>query len=249
LIESVFGLDQVLVAAFTMFAGATIFCTVGFGIGVTTIPVLLLFFDPQTVVVVINTVSLPMFSLVVYQTRKDISMKEVIPLAISALVGIPIGLFVLASVEGGILRVSIAILVILLVPMAAVNSRFRIPSSRGVVIAAGIVTSTILTAFGVGGALLVLAFLTRNMARHTLRGSLSLFFLIVESASVIGYVITGMFTPDRIFLTTTGILPVILGFFLSVFIARRMNELVFKKALIGTVIMTSLVVLVREIIL
>ncbi len=51
-------LVEVLVAALMLFAGSTVLGTVGFGIGMTTTPVLLLTFDPQTVVVLVNTVPL-----------------------------------------------------------------------------------------------------------------------------------------------------------------------------------------------
>ena len=41
---------HILVAAITMFVGSTVVSTLGFGLGITTIPVLLLVLDPQTVV-------------------------------------------------------------------------------------------------------------------------------------------------------------------------------------------------------
>ena len=55
-----------------LFVGSTVLSTVGFGIGMTTTPVLLLVFEPQTAVVVVNTISIVLFGLIIYQNRADI---------------------------------------------------------------------------------------------------------------------------------------------------------------------------------
>ncbi len=86
---------ELLLVAVIMFAGATVFSTVGFGIGVTTIPILLLFFAPQGAVVVVNAVSIFLFLLVIYQTRQHIPFKEMIPVSVAGLLGVPVGVYFL----------------------------------------------------------------------------------------------------------------------------------------------------------
>ena len=71
------------VAAAVMFVGSTILSTLGFGIGMTTIPVLLFIFEPQTVIVMVNTVSLALFVLIVYQNRSELPVRQVLPWAVS----------------------------------------------------------------------------------------------------------------------------------------------------------------------
>ncbi len=67
---------ELAVAVVMLFAGSTVLSTVGFGIGMTTTPVLLLLLEPQTVVVVVNTVSLALFVLIIHQTRGYVSQRE-----------------------------------------------------------------------------------------------------------------------------------------------------------------------------
>ena len=76
--------------------------------------------------------------------------------------------------------------------------RKAIPQSKLVLLGVGFLVSVILTTLGVGGALLALAMLSRNLPRHAIRGSLSFYFLIVEGAGVIGYGVTGLFTLERL---------------------------------------------------
>ena len=169
-------MEQLALVAAIVFAGALVFCTVGFGIGVASFPLLLLLLDPQTAVVVINTVSLFMFALVIWQTRRHIPARQVLPIAYAGLLGVPVGVFILRDADAAVLRIAIATLIIALTLLAAFNARWTLPKSTLVGMGAGFVVSVMLNAFGVGGALMALAFLSRRLSPHALRGSLSLYF-------------------------------------------------------------------------
>ena len=207
--------EQTLAVAAIVFGGALVFCTVGFGIGVASFPLLLLLLEPQTAVVVINTVSLPMFLLVIWQTRQHIPVRQVLPIAAAGMVGVPVGIFILRDADTVFLRIAIAGLILALTLLAAFNTRWTLPKSTPVGLGVGFVVSVLLNAFGVGGALMVLAWLSHRMSSHALRGSLSLYFLAVEGAGVIGYGAAGMLTAERMQLIAVALLPVVLGFAVS----------------------------------
>ena len=115
--------EHLLVVAAMVFAGTLVYCTAGFGIGVTSIPLLLFVVDPQTAVVLINTVSLFMFSLVIWQTRQHIPVRQVLTIAAAGLVGVPVGILILRDADTAILRIAIALLIIALTLLAAFNTR------------------------------------------------------------------------------------------------------------------------------
>ena len=240
--------EQTFAVAAIVFAGALVFCTVGFGIGVASFPLLLLLLDPQTAVVVINTVSLPMFLLVIWQTRRHIPVRQVVPIAAAGMVGVPVGIFILRDADTVFLRVAIAGLILSLTLLAAFNTRWTLPRSTPIGLGTGFVVSVMLNAFGVGGALMVLAWLSHRMSSHALRGSLSLYFLAVEGVGVMGYGVAGMLTPDRLLLIGVGTVPVVLGFFAAMIILRRIDEVMFRRLVIIAIVATSLMVLVREVI-
>ena len=240
--------EQFLLAAAMVFAGALVFCTVGFGIGVTSIPMLLLLLDPQSSVVLINTVSLFMFALVIWQTRRHISLRQVLPISVAGLVGVPFGILILSDGDDSLLRIAIATLIIILTLTAAFNARWTLPSSATVGMGVGFVVSVMLNAFGVGGALMALALLSRQMSSQALRGSLSLYFLAVEGAGVIGYGAAGLLTAPRLQLIAVALLPILLGFGVAMLILRRINEVIFRRLVIITIIATSISVLVREVV-
>ena len=106
--------------------------------------------------------------------------------------------------------------------------------------------SVMLNAFGVGGALLALALLSRRLSSRALRGSLSLYFLVIEGAGVVGYGVAGLLTEQRILLIGVSALPVALGFGVALLILRRINETMFRRLVMATIIITSMIALVKE---
>ncbi len=234
-------------AAVMVFIGSTVLGTVGFGIGISTSPVLLLVFDPQTVVVVVNTVSLILFVLVIVKNRTDLQVREITPISIAGLAGVPVGVYVLGAVSAGTLRIAITVLILALTALIAVNVRGRLPSGGIIGLGVGFVVSLLINATGIGGPLIVLYALSRGWSRNAVRASLSLYFLVIETAGVAGYIIAGLLTRERAALVLITALPLVMGFWLATYLIGRMNEVVFRKAVLSVIAITSVIVLAREV--
>ena len=237
---------ELAISALMMFAGSTVLSTVGFGIGMATTPVLLLVLEPQTVVVVVNTVSLSLFVLIIYQSRSYLRTKAMGPIIAAGLLGVPVGVFILSSASASALRISITGLIILLTAAVVFNVRGPIPRARAVGPAVGFLVAVPLTSLGIGGPLLALFLLNQDWPRHSVRASLALYFLAVEFTGVVGYGVAGLFTTERIGLILVVAVPVLLGFSLATVLVRRMNERVFQHAVVAVILTTSLMVLGRE---
>ena len=240
-------LFESLVSAVTLFVGATVLSTIGFGIGMTTIPILLFVLDPQTVIVVVNTVSLALFILIIAQNREELPFRSIGPLALAGLAGVPIGVLVLRDSDAGLLKIAITTVTIILTLVVAFNVRARIPSGLLAGLAVAFLVSVTLNALGIGGPIMALYVLTQNWSRNAVRGALSLYFLFVEAAGVVGYGVAGLMTTERIALIVIAIVPVALGFWLATHLVRRMNDVVFRRATVVAIIGMSGLVLAREI--
>ena len=236
------------IAAVVMFMGSTVLSTIGFGIGMTTIPVLLFVFDPQTVIVVVNTVSLLLFVLIVIQNRDELPIRQVGPMALAGIAAVPVGVFVLKETDSHLLRIAISAVTILLTILVASRAKAPIPRGlfAGLVVAFGV--SITLNALGIGGPVMALYIFAQNWSRNAVRGALSLYFLLVEAAGVIGYGVAGLMTAERISLILIVAIPVGLGFYLATHLVRRMNESVFRKATVAGILIMCGMTLAREII-
>ncbi len=240
------GLIESAIAAVVTFIGATALSTVGFGIGMTTIPALLFVFDPRTVVIVINTVSLLLFVLIIYQNRAEIPVRRVGLWSVAGLLAVPVGVVALRDSDTALLKISIAAITMALTVMVAVGARVPVPRglAAGLVVAFGV--SVTLNALGIGGPIMALYVLAQGWSRNAVRGALALYFLFVESAGVVGYAVAGLLTPERIALILIVTPPALLGFWLATHLVRRMNEAMFRRATVAVILISCAMVLARE---
>ena len=238
--------DMIITAA-VMFTASTIYSTVGFGIGISATPLLLLIFEPQTSVLIINTSGLVVFSAVAWQTRESLSLRQIVPMAAAGLAGVPVGVAVLTLVSSTILRLAIAALILVLATVVALNLETTARGGRWSGLGAGLVGSAFVNATGIGGPIVALGLVARRWPRNTIRGVMAAFFLVIGVTGVIGYAVAGLYTVDRGILIAVAIGPILSGFTLSNLLTRGMDEALFRRAVVAVILVTSSLVLGREV--
>ncbi len=238
---------QLAIAALTMLVASTVMSALGFGIGLTATPVLLLFLEPQTVVVMLNTIAVGLFALVLFETKDDLAVGQMTPVAIAGVLGVPFGVFALSSLSDTVLRIGITVLVLVLTGAIVLNVRWSIPRPRVVGPLLGFIVAALVAGLAIGGPLMVLFLLSRKMHRHALRASMSFFFLAMEATAVVGYGIAGLFTLERVELIALVAVPALLGYRVASMFVRRMNERTFRQGVVALIAVTSLMVLGREV--
>jgi uncharacterized membrane protein YfcA len=105
----------------------------------------------------------------------------------------------------------------------------------------------LISAFGIGGPLLVLYLLNRKWPARVVRASLAFYFLIIMSAGVVGYGVTGLYTTQRLALILMVLLPVLAGIKVSQLLTGKMKESSFRRGAIAVIILASIMVLAREV--
>ena len=237
---------HIVVTSLVLMGAAFVIGAIGFGFGLTTSPILLLILDPQTVVVVINAVAIIAFALVLAETRQHLRNRELAPMGIAAVLGTPIGVFALSTLDPSALRITIGVLVLILTAMVVINPEWRIPYPRVTGPILGVISSAFTTGLAIGGPILVLFFLGRGMNRQGVRASMAFFFTIMYITAAVGYAIQGLFTTERLVLIAAAAPAVALGYWIAIRFTGHMNERVFRATVVAVVAISSLVVIVRE---
>lgn len=239
---------QIGVASLMMFLGCTALSATGFGIGMVAMPGLLFVLEPQTAVIALNTVAIAVEGWIVVQARKEIPFREVLPIVVAGALGVPLAVFILKFADPGIMRVGISLLIMALAATAALNFQRDFPYSRAVGILAGFVVGVVLPAFGVGGPLVTLYLLTRNWGRQSVRAAMAFYLFALDVFGISGYAVAGLYTEERLFLIALMAIPMLLGLGLGTVILRVMSERVFRYAVVTIIVVSSLLVLAREVI-
>ena len=238
--------EELAVASASLLVGAVVLGTAGFGMGLTSVPVMLLVIEPETVVLTMNTLALVTYTLVLFHTRSSLPVREMTPISLAGVAAVPFGVYFLSSADASVLRVSIAMLILLLAVVAILNIQRPFPKPRIVGPAIGFAVGVMLVTLGIGGPLLVLFLLAKGSLRQELRASTAYYFLLVLAVAVTGYAVAGLFTAERVTLVMVVAVPVLIGYWISTLIARRLNENAFRHVVIAVIVATSVMVLGRE---
>ena len=238
---------QLGIAALMMFLGCTALSATGFGIGMVAMPGLLFVLEPQTAVVVLNTVAIAVEAWIVVQSRRDIPFREILPIVIAGALGVPLAVYILKFADPGIMRIGISLLIIGLAGTAAINFQRDFPCSKAVGILAGFGVGVVLPAFGVGGPLVTLYLLTRNWRRQSVRAAMAFYLFALDVFGISGYAVAGLYTAERVNLIAFMVMPMLLGLGLGALILRLMSERVFRYVVVSTIVLSSVLVLVREV--
>ena len=235
-----------LTAIVGIFFGSFVLSTLGFGIGIAGTPFMLLSMSAPEAVVVINTVSLLVFALLIRKTRKSIKYRQILFPTVLGIVGVPVGVYLLGIVNPSTLRVVMAFVIVACGSLAGWR-RTSIPDNRSLFLTVSFLVGILLTVSGIGGPIMALIAVSKNWTQDTIRGSLSFYFLFVEGAAVVGYLLFGFLSKDLFVLVGVGIIPAILGFTLASNIVKRINERIYRSTVIAIIIASGVSVLGKEI--
>ena len=238
------------VSVASLFVGATVLSAAGFGMGMVALPFLLLVVDPVTAILALNTTQIPLYLVVLRDTRRDIQTGEVKPLAIVGIAGAVLGVFVLTASAEAMLRVLTVALILGLAVLTAINPRpgFRVPQKLGKVLGPvlGFGVAVLLGTSAIGGPIMALYALGRGWARDSVRGTLAAYFLAVMVVLVAGYVMAGIYTAERAAFIGIAVGPVLAGALLGTRLTKYLSDAAFRRAVVAIIIATSIAVLVRE---
>ena len=240
------GPDLFIVLA-AIVVGATIMGVLGFGFALVATPVILLFVEPKSAVVTVNGVTTITALLVLLQTRRHLKLRLVGGMSLGGLLAVPLGVLALDSAGSTVLRITVAVIIIVLAILLVSN--VRLPFGRnqfsGPVI--GFLAALSVTTLTVGGPLVALYALSRQWLPQTVRASLAFYFVIFQSAALVSYAIAGLISRDAV--ANIGLLlpGLLAGFGIATLLAGRMNPQLFRYAATAVIIIAGLMLLGREV--
>jgi len=238
------GLEIIITVPAILF-GSIVLGMVGFGIGLTSTPFLILVIDPKIAVVIVNTVSLPVFMLLIYQNRYHINYRILFLPICSGIAGVPVGIYIFSIMPTDILILFIALTIIVFGIYAISGSDTTFFSSQWVFAVVSFLVGGFLAVTGIGGPLMALVAVSKKWSKKSIRGSLPFFYLFVESVAVVGYLATGMLDKNTSILVMVGVVPALIGFVIASIIVKKISEARYRTVILVIIISSGLGVLVK----
>ena len=239
---------ELILALAIVFAGSTVMGLVGFGIGMVISPIMLLFIDPQSVVMIINSLAILLLTLALVQTRRDIPpVRDVIPLPIAGLVAIPLGVVILKLASPDAMRIIIASFILCLAVPSVFKIQRPLPYPNIMSPIFGFVGSLMVTGTGVGPPLVAVYLVHQRWTGRIIRASIAFYYLPIAIGAVILYTVTELFTLERVWTILSLAPAAFLGFGVASLLAKRINDRALSKMVLAVVVGSSLTLLGKEV--
>lgn len=200
-------LTPYLTAVLIAFAGGFFRGFAGFGSGLLMAPLLTLLYPPSVVVGVLVILALTGDVRLLPEVRREVDRVRVAWLAGPALLGIPLGIWVLTAVEPETVRRVVNLVVLgLVVALARGVRKVHQPHPRALA-AAGLISGTLTGVGGIGGPPVVLTFLALGEPPARSRANLIAFFAVTGLAALGMLLASGVFEAESAKLAALCALP------------------------------------------
>lgn len=193
----------------------------GFGESLVAVPLLALFVPIEIAVPVSVLVSIVVAGVVVIQDWEKIHFKSAGWLVFFSMLGIPLGLWLLTSVDEHVVKISLAVVIIGFACYSIFWRTIKLESeSRIGLFFCGLLAGVFGGAYGLNGPPLVVYGTMRGWSAQHFRATLQGYFLPASLMGMIGYWINGLWIAE----VTTLFLWSLPGVFLATFIGRAINS-------------------------
>ncbi|WP_158610071.1 sulfite exporter TauE/SafE family protein [Micromonospora globbae] len=217
-----------LLAAFgIVLLGAVAQAVSGFGFALVTVPLLAALIDPRGAVVVSALTGFGLTMVAAVRERAYARWPVAAALAGTALLGLPLGLLVLARAPERALNATIAVVVLGCV--ALVWSGARIRTGRVGLGAVGVLVGVLTAATGTNGPPLVAAFHSLGYDPRTFRATLAATFAGTGVMGLVGFAATGQVHVDTVRTALVALPAVPLGWWLGNRLFHRVDPAVFRR--------------------
>jgi uncharacterized membrane protein YfcA len=195
----------VLVAAFVQ-------GVMGFGSGAISMALLPLLMPISDAVAVVSVICLCINACLLIKLWAAISWRPLVPLALGATLGVPLGVSFLKSIDEGQLQITLGAVMLLYaaVKLSASSLLERTISDRWG-LAFGAVGGALGAASNVGGPPLIIYVTMKDWGRDQTKATLQAFFLVISLIQVPAFVATGVLRTDHLPLIAAGVPALLLG--------------------------------------
>jgi uncharacterized membrane protein YfcA len=106
-------LATIIIGLFVIFFSALITGITGFGFGIVSVPIMVIFIPLKTVIPIVLLDATLIAFIILSETRRYLKLKEIWPLMCSGIIGMPFGSYLLRIVDVNALRVIVGLISIL----------------------------------------------------------------------------------------------------------------------------------------
>ena len=201
----------------------------GFGFALVSVPFMMLFLSPKTVIPLITLSSLALDAAILFEARRHVEWRKVGSLMVPGIAGMLIGVWLLNYLGIGSLKLYIGAIITLFALASLMGLRRDFENERAATVVAGFLAGLLGGSSSIPGPPIVLFFQNQKMAKETFRANLIAFLLSLYVVTIPMYVMNGLVTWELTRASLIFVVPVLLGAGVGIRLSYRIDEASFKK--------------------
>lgn len=233
--------SEILVALLAAFLAGAVSGLSGFGYALVSVPLLLLVFDPATVVVVLSLVGIPVNVLVILDSWRAVEVRTVLSLLPWSALGLVAGAEILLLAEPTHIELAAGTLVVFFAVALLRGTRLPGAQGRWGPVVAGASTGVMATSTGLGGPPIVMLFAARNFGRDAFRASIAAYLLALGMATLCLLLVRGMVEVRHLWISVLLLPAAFAGKAIGTSAARHLPNKAFRRMTLGLILLTGLV--------
>ena len=183
-----------------------------------------------------------------WMERRHYQPKLVIPLVVGAVIGLPVGMYVLHLFDGPVLKITIGMVLVLM--SIAMLSGWSYPIRRQTLalFPVGFLSGIMQTSFSMSGPPIILFLTNQSMDKQQFRANILIYFAVLGTISTTGYTFRGAFTPSILTFMAITLPSVIAGGVIGARMSTRIPQASFRQLTLAAATVMGLLLIVRNVV-
>jgi uncharacterized membrane protein YfcA len=232
--------STLIIVALIILVASSVKGLTGFGFALTSMPLLTIFLEPRTAVPLITMCSVFLDGYTLWEARKQVQYKGIIPLVISGIIGMTMGTYFLVSLDSEDIRLGIGVVTIIFTIASMMGIRKEISNIKMASIPVGLVSGILGGSMSISGPPIVLFFNNQNIEKTTFRANVIAYFFSLYIATVPAYMFGNLITTDLLSSSAIMVPIMFVGATMGIKLSRKVDELIFKKIALTLVLITGI---------
>ena len=229
-----------LLAAFlVIILAAAVSGLTGFGLAIVGVPLLLVFFEPAEVVVLIAFTSVFTNAVIIQDSWREVETRSIFSLIPWAILGLVFGTEVLLSVNPDYIRLGVGVIVVLSAILLLRDVTVRGIEGRWGTVLAGATSGALSTSTGIAGPPIVLLFAARGLPKASFRASNAAYFLLLSVAIVVVLFARSIVEVSQLWTAAALVPAAFIGKTLGTTLVKRLSNEAFRKITLMVVLFTG----------
>ena len=236
---------MILWGALVIACGAVVQGICGFGFAIVTVPpLLLLHYSPKLVVAIGVILGIVNAAYMVIKIRKHLVASIIAPLAVGAMFGIPVGMVVLANLDGPVFKALVGGFMMLFAAVLLSGWQRPVKNTRRASYPIGFASGLLNASISMAGPPVILFLANQSVPKDVFRANIVMYFLLVNLGAFVAFGYQGWLTVE-VWRHAAFFVPVMLCFTtVGIGIADKVSERVFRRlALLSATIMGAVLLI------